>query len=215
MPAPLPPDLGPASPLRLAIVGLAIFDRSGNSWGHNNNSDPWATPTTATMGNSDHCGIVGWCQGARRLRRALPAQWNVTIALISSDGRRSSAGRRGHACEGAIHISADAALGRLADACSRKTGRAWRGTPGMLSLTMPAATFLKWQLLAMDAYDALLFADLDVDLLPLESDTTAVGSAWLKRLPAFVAADQPIVMLANADHATPVQTLQFFKTIIV
>ncbi len=212
MPAPLPPDLGPAPPLRLAIVGLAIYGRPANSEAV---ASAGAAAARAAKANSDHCGIVGWCQGARRLRRVLPPQWNVTIALIShnnsrhnnSDVTERAVGRRGHACEGTVHVSADAALGRLAGACSRKTFRAWRGTPGVHGLTMPKATFLKWQLLSMDTYDALLFADLDVDLLPLESDATAVGSAWIRRLPAFVAADQPIVILANADHATPVKTL--------
>ena len=180
VPAALPPDLGRASPLRLAIVGL-------------------------TFGSSQHCGIVGWCQGARRLRRVLPVQWTVTIAVIGGKDPRS-ARRRGHACEGATHVAADGELGRLADACSRKTRRAWRGMPGTRGISVPPATILKWQLLAMDAYDALLFADLDVDLFPLESNTTLVGSAWLSRLPAFVRADQPIVVLANADHATPVNT---------
>ena len=79
VPAALPPDLSRASPLRLAIVGL-------------------------TFGSSQHCGIVGWCQGARRLRRALPVQWTVTIAVIGGKDPRS-ARRRGHACEGATLLT--------------------------------------------------------------------------------------------------------------
>ena len=43
---------------------------------------------------------------------------------------------------------------------------------------MPKLVMLKWHLFSLQQYDAIFFADQDVDLMPLETDPDRVRAAW-------------------------------------
>jgi hypothetical protein len=137
-PAPLPPSLGDSvQPLRLAIATLAFGKADKTS----------------------HCGLVGWCQGARRFRRAVPRQWTTTL-LVLTHGVPPNRSR----CPDAEYVSARPRLARLGLACQQRVTREgyyFRYMPKyrrvMRHPAAPAELFLKWQLLAMREYDAVLY----------------------------------------------------------
>ena len=181
----VPPTIAPA--LRLAIATLAYVDGT--------------TPT-----NGPICASVAWCQGARRLRRALENPWRVAVIQIAADGFVE-------ACKEGTVVRPDPRLLQLGFACASKN--AMRG----LYTGMPWHVMLKWQIFSLEhAYDAVFFADLDIDVMPLELEPLAVRARWSVMLPAFVqqSLDKDhaptgrrhslLQLLGAADHEAPLNT---------
>jgi hypothetical protein len=81
---------------------------------------------------------------------------------------------------------------------------------------MPSGIMFKWQLLGMVEYDAILLADLDVDMMPLENDPARVAARWRDALPLFLSdrirvdgrepPEAGVHVIANSDHASPINT---------
>ena len=75
------------------------------------------------------------------------------------------------------------------------------------------ALFLKWQLMRLTHFSAVLFADLDVDLLPPElwHRHAALRALWSTSLPALLSASLRggVRIVVTADHVSPIQAGQF------
>ena len=85
-------------------------------------------------------------------------------------------------------------------------GRTWahhtpRNPGGLMQL-------LKWQLMGARA-DIVIYADLDVDLMPQQSRARA-SAVWAAALPTLMAARRAGVRaIVSADHVSPINAGQF------
>jgi len=79
-----------------------------------------------------------------------------------------------------LHVPPDAPLRRIARRCldSLRERRYYTG--------MPSQTLIKWLVFSLTEYDAVFFADQDVDPMPLETDAALVRAAWRHQLPVFL-----------------------------
>lgn len=159
-------------------------------------------------GTGYRCGLLGWCASARRLQRALPTQWDVSIVVLvveaatmvparepygSCQERKEARLAKMH-CPGAVVHTPSRRLSGYIRALShvaRRDNRWW---------------LAKWHLLGRREYEAVLFSDLDVDLLPNASDAAAVGAEWAARLPEVLAARRagPLRAIVNPDHESAI-----------
>ena len=175
------------------------------------------------------CRLLSWCSSASRLREVLPRWWTVEIlALVpgaddvllppldddtarcrrppameeldASDcpllRREVPSPRLLEAIRAHMHRRDRDAEGGSARA--RRERRRWYRTMG--------ATLAKWHFFSMSQFDAILFSDSDVDLLPARLDTRAVSREWLLELPRLVAlgAARKVHLVAGADWSSPI-----------
>lgn len=75
-------------------------------------------------------------------------------------------------------------------------------------LTTHGPSLFKWHLMASTEYDAVLFTDTDVDLLPSRFDQVAAHAAlradWSRRLPALMRSPRGVRLIASADWSSPI-----------
>ena len=65
---------------------------------------------------------------------------------------------------------------------------------------------LKWQLLALSAFDVICFADADLELVPYaEAPLSAVGAAWVRAVSRLYASTHAMVV-AEPDSIAPLNT---------
>jgi hypothetical protein len=190
-PLPLPP---PPPPPRW----LAPTPRSDNS------SVRRLAIAALTFGAGQHCSLIAWCQGARRLQRALSvALWRAELLVLHS-GEPPAGGRH---CPEATYLRANAQLRRVTTACMRSQTFRTGPHPDMM---------LKWQFFALTQFDVVLHIDTDIDALPLEVDPQRVTRRWLPRLDLFLRPRQQLSvdsvqggdgtgmrLLGVADHSSP------------
>ena len=62
----------------------------------------------------------------------------------------------------------------------------------------------KWELFSVTRLDAVLFADLDVDLFPPRLSAAAVADEWGARLPVLLGARPPIHLVGRPDFSSPI-----------
>ena len=103
---------------------------------------------------------------------------------------------------------------RLADVDAHHNNRkAWHSSMSTKSPQTPEAhharmlrwQLLKWHFFSLRGYDAILFADLDVDVFPLERSAPHVRSLWLSNLPMALslAKQGSLNLVCSADHSSP------------
>mmetsp|Transcript_39264 Transcript_39264/g.127053 ORF Transcript_39264/g.127053 Transcript_39264/m.127053 type:complete len:684 (+) Transcript_39264:110-2161(+) len=148
-----------------------------------------------------HCGLVGWCSSARRLRSALKSLVGDVDLLLLTPPTTPAANFTYDAhladCADVITVRADAALVLAAKACFHRCVReSRRGGCGS-----GWVNYLKWALLAQPAYDVVLYADLDVDLFPEWLWHREISRHWAELLPALIASGYHIVGLP--DNSAP------------
>ena len=180
-----PPAEAPATPegrqLRLAIAAL-------------------------TFGPSEHCALVAWCQGARRLQRVLSVPpWQSSIVVVWDNATGMLPPASG-GCPDAAYLPIDPKLRRLAKTCLRSKGHG----------VARASMLLKWQFFSMTQFNAVLHIDLDMDIFPVHLLPRAVRQRWRSFLPVFLrrrsqlrvdnnsAPSARLSLLALADHESPV-----------
>ena len=178
---------------------------------------------TLWVGKQLTCGVVGWCQGARRLREALPRSWLVDIVVIAPPELHSAVRLE---CPTARPVWVGRALESAARGCVR-TGHQW-------------TLMLKWEVVAWTSkrtspatatreaalldYDVVLFTDVDVDLVPAEQLTQPLRARWRHVLPHWTnrntsalrpsaaakhrsfSVEPNVRALALPDHEAPVNT---------
>lgn len=129
-----------------------------------------------------HCGLVGWCEHADRLRQALVAyapSWTVEIGVI-----------------GRVIDSRDCPLARawpLAPTIERAVNRCWsraraegwddEGTYGRIrnigSANHLGNNIFKWMVFNISA-DFVLFSDTDITLVPTHLPTARAAARWVR-----------------------------------
>jgi hypothetical protein len=178
---------------------------------------------TLSLGSADEgvkqaCGLVGWCESARRLRRALTVTgglpWSIRLLVIdgpisaSDETVRSPTDMRD--CPEAEVVAPDVRLMSLIRRCINREGR------HKFFTGMPSGVMLKWAMLSWTEFDAVLLVDLDVDMMPLESHPAEVAARWAEALPFFLRrahrvdgvkmSRAGIRVIGSADHSSPLNT---------
>ena len=158
------------------------------------------------------CGLFAWCSAALRLRRALPSAWTIDILLLQAETAVVSACPENEPhprdCPGVAHIRPSAVLVALVRtyvaAQSARPRRQGSSSRHVSFLRRMGAQLHKWALWSLTAYDAILFADIDVDLYPerLSHMGRAVRDEWEERLPQFLGTGARLV--GRPDFSSPI-----------
>jgi hypothetical protein len=124
--------------------------------------------------------MVQWCQNALRLEARLPRHWRVEQLVMSRSpdlvNRLSSLS----GCRALKPVAVPPALSNAARACVHKLRY-------HEDLFFQGVNLHKWQLFALSAYDLLLFADVDLELVPLaEHEPSWSAAAWQRFFERFM-----------------------------
>ena len=195
--------------LHLAIAGLVFGDGTVST-------PPWTRPVSI-------CLIAQWCENAARFARLLPSGVKATRHLLLQEGRllastsglskpyyerqlrsalavRNGSGALRDVCGCNVSVvdsELEDATSKCQDGPRRKVANR-QGGWWQLSL--------KWNVLGWTQYDAVLFVDMDAELLPLGVyDHAQAVARWVALLHNFVQSPRARVV-ALPDHSTPVNT---------
>ena len=195
--------------LHLAIAGLVFGDGTFHT-------TKWTKPVSI-------CYISQWCENAARFSRLLPSGVRATRHLLLQEGRLRAnatglskpfyerrlgsalAARNGSealqdVCDCKVSV-VDSELEEALSTCkggSRRKESERQG--GRWQLTF------KWNLFAWTQYDAVLFVDMDAELLPLGAyDHAEAVARWVALLHNFVHSPRAR-LVALPDHSTPINT---------
>ena len=153
-------------------------------------------PGTPLGGGPYIGGMVQWCQNARRLAGVLP-QWRVDQLLLGGGRELARLLASEAGCVELRHVPVDHGLRHLAMSCVEKL-QYWQ------PVFFQGVNLFKWQLLAMRRYDVLVFADIDLELMPIaEHPSGWVGATWHAAL-ARMARQSRIRLLADPDVYSPI-----------
>ena len=169
------------------------------------------------------CALIAWCASARRLVAALPPSWSVQLLAVVAASQPSALNpRREVRCRGGVLsseteefdardcpelllVTPTPALVSAVEHYTRRR-RAQLLALGRRTAFFDrlASTLYKWECVRLAAEgDALLFTDLDVDILPTSLDAASVGREWAKELPPLIARSRdplkPLWMVGSAD----------------
>ena len=181
------------------------------------------------------CAVLGWCNNARRLAATLGVSMDLVVITITdteesqrhrgrsassptgSCSRVDAATERLSAldCPNLRHIHPKPRLIHAAQAHVRRAAAAARhrgDEARALYIERLGPTLYKWELIRHAEYDAVLFSDLDVELLPLQHDAALLRAEWATQLPLLVAAARgaPGMMVGSADSNTPLNSGLFW-----
>ena len=139
-------------------------------------------PPRSLPAPQEHCAFRLWCQGARRLQQALSGPWVVSVLILwlpvrGWGGLSLPPPRPAAFCSFAQVIEPDQRLLQAARSCLAQQRRRRYQTG------MPPEVLLKWQFVGMTEYDAVLFVDQDVDLMPVEICEVELRTRWRAMLP--------------------------------
>ena len=191
------------------------------------------------------CALLGWCASARRLQAALPPHWSVELIVISSGRTTRDLMMHdrsevpGSQCPGGwlsrdteALVEADCPLMRriepsqaLQAAVTHHLHSLSRHATAKAGVTRSQArqwlshlgpTLYKWELMRLGVdYDAILFTDIDVDVLPPSMRPRVVAEEWLHMLPKLVrqrrdgdggdgGAAEVVRCIGTGDHSAPI-----------
>ena len=160
---------------------------------------------TIAVGPTARCGLVGWCQGAARLRVALSADISVDTLIIKPVSKNSTdaagiAAAQGQSqalneplCKGARLMSVSPQLNSAAHKCMRTTAPGHHGAVIWL---------YKLQLFLASQYDAIFYVDLDADPMAPWLDSAAVAALWREQLKMFLSSRRKLVGVIS-DYTVP------------
>ena len=184
------------------------------------------------------CALLPWCASAQRLRDAITrsptlAAVSVDFLLVLGGEGDSHAQRRRHRtardticlmsnsteeldmrdCPGARRIQAGMQLRRAAALHEERVIRSGVMSYNPEYMRRMSKVLFKWELMRQNDYAAILFSDLDVDLLPAfergreAAEAEEVSREWEVRLPELLTAarhpDTPFNLLGYGDLTSP------------
>ena len=156
-------------------------------------------------------GLVQFCESAKDLADALPAEWTVGILIFGSaarippvaggaDGKQSggpSSQELSALCPAATVVPILPELNDTALACCTRTlhcggigvqDRCYTEAERAKAIATCIVMLYKWQLVGtFKAWDLVLFSDSDVNLFPVESDASRVAAHWREMAPTLLA----------------------------
>ena len=172
------------------------------------------------------CALLAWCAAAVRLQGVLP--WHSDVLLLEAEapqdrGDQQQTPQAMPACAenrpdardcpaSVMRLRPSASLVALVQrhvmAQARRL-REQRAPPRYSAfLRRMGGQLLKWALFSLVSFDAILFADLDVDLFPERLRPAAVRSEWAARLPLVLgggaAAASATHLVAHPDFSSPI-----------
>ena len=152
------------------------------------------------------CGIVKWCRSTIALSRLPVFASRAEVAILTNN---ASWVREECVQPGVRIIPPDLQLERLMSAWANVSKPGKRG--GKHSRPSRPDTLMKWQLVSLTQYAAVLYMDLDVDLgkllLPASAGAAAgeaFAVAWLQGYEAFVSTGTRLI--ASRDPDVPINT---------
>ena len=147
--------------------------------------------------------MVGWCQSASRVAKALEGIAQVKLLILTNQTAAIQS-----LCPGADTIDPDHKIAELAAKWTTKFGKVFDPPVSNIGENFHHANLQKLQLLGLGGgYDAVLFTDGDIMMLGAddgERKVAAMRKTWARRLPAFLA-DANAELLGNADWDVPTQ----------
>ena len=174
--------------VRLAIVTLA--------------SHPQKFAASKVRGGYEvACALAQWCQNARRLQSVLPSQWEVDRLVLGASESDHMQMQVAAGCD-LVAVPLDEALRSVSHPCARqlalqhsrflhrRTTSDFELGDGFLHETtyFKRVMSYKWQLFSLKGYDAVIFADADLELMPLsESRPARVAQAWVDAMTGLLA----------------------------
>ena len=175
---------GTLSGLRIAIATLLVLNEGSPCGGSG-------------------CALLPWCASARRLQHELYQHAALSVTLLAVHANRNDAPTEGPAAETCEHSLLSRATERL-DPHDCPGLQLVRPTQRMMRLSRAHAarviasgvmsyhpakirgmwpTLWKWELTRLHEYHAILYVDLDIELLPAPGVTAAIAAEWVSRLP--------------------------------
>jgi hypothetical protein len=157
------------------------------------------------------CALLPWCLSARRLKAALTTGLDARVDVIALYAPRTAEQLRRRTfarpekgqtcwlssetevldmrdCPGLQLYQPSAALVESARFHVRRAIAGGIVSTGPEYMRRMQVTIHKWELLRLgEAYDAILFTDLDVDVMPSHADAAAVAREWSTHLPPLAA----------------------------
>jgi hypothetical protein len=124
------------------------------------------------------CGLLGWCQSTHRLQSALQSVLRTQLVIL-----QENASTPHEDCPDAVYLPIDPKLEELVHRCVGVTIHRLR----KFHTSWNHRLVLKWQAFALTAYDLVLMADLDVDVMPIDrNDPARLAARWIERLPLLL-----------------------------
>ena len=174
-------DAGGA-PLRLAIATL--FELKGGV-----NPD-W------------ECCFVQWCENAARLQALLPASWTSDQLVLSSDASMADRLAASSGCTRLRVVVVSEELRAAAAAFAARNARIDNQSGATKPTFYNPAKMHKWQAVSLAAYDVVIFADADLELVPVADTVPALArEAWRRTILALHAS--PTMLVCNPDPRSP------------
>ncbi len=197
---PLPSSSSTTRPLSIAIATLAADLSSRRRKKHAAEATAANDAAAADIGDGGDdspaaigCALVLWCERAERLRRALHSGlgWNASLILIGASAAAAAHCPSRHT----RRLPVDPALTQALRAASSAERRCAASTDvNMLKLSVMGY--------GEGDVDLILFADIDIDLMP-SNDLTAASVRWGAMAPILLE-QRSVRFVANADSMSPV-----------
>ena len=180
--------------IRLALVTLAVQHKDGYDM---------------------TCALLQWCQNARRLERVLPRHWHVARLVIGTgndDWIAPSAG-----CAMTV-VRAEASFEAAAGACAAhltNTSDQFAAARGQVYgyihkySYFKKANLLKWMLFSLVPYDVILFADADVEIMPIAEASAETAGLWVLAVTRLLS-HEAALLVADPDRQAPLNTGYMF-----
>ena len=173
-------------PLRIALATLLVVNSGTDA-------------ASCEAGTGVGCALLPWCAAARRLQSALGGVAELTLLLITGEswegGRDGSCPKDRLDLRDCPGLRIEHVAPPLAAASRHHVSRVIAS--GVMSydpkyMRSHMGTLYKWDVFRLvdqdHSFDALLFTDIDVDVMPHDAaKAAAISAEWAKRLPPLLA----------------------------
>ena len=153
---------------------------------------------------------MAWCSAASRLLDTLPQTWSKELLLLETPPAVPQTTQRS-VCELNTHADADCPGRRLRPSAALVA--LVRAHVATLTARLPqrdldfvrrmGPQLFKWELFALTSYDAILYADVDVDLFPERLSPAPVRAEWAAKLPRLLRTRPSARLVGRADFSSP------------
>lgn len=144
------------------------------------------------------CSLVQWCENAKRVQDVLSPEYDVGLRILTAvtNPERVLPRDQRDACSGARLAPVPRSLVQTLRTCKRPDR--WYERMGFL--------LHKFAAVLMTEFAAVLFADVDLELLPLaEYDRGTARAAFLQGISQFLS-DRRVSVVAGGDQSSPVNS---------